>query len=122
MVFGLFKNKDKFGIYPFLKKVNELNNYIAKQQSKKVETTLEDVAHIIENVKNLHKESKSILSIIEKDTDIKDKNKLFMKNLVKEKFDDLKELHKKVLKYEEELLKYQKLGKKEEKKDETKTK
>jgi hypothetical protein len=108
MVFKLFKNKDQFGVYEFLKDVKELQNFVAKKQSKNNSVSIDDVVKIITDVKELYARAKKIELSIKNSVakDVKDKNKEFMLKVMIDKIKELKALYDKVVEYEKQLKDY----------------
>jgi len=119
-MFDMFKKKDKFGVFQFLKEVKELDASITKQRSSNVETKIEDVRIIIDTIKKLYMDSTSIILNLEQNKSIKDKNKTFMVKLLSEKMKNLEVLNKKCIDYESELMQYETLGVKVQKPKEDK--
>lgn len=111
----LFKNKDPFGVYDFLKEANSLQKFVNKKQSKNNYVTLDDVAYIISKVKELYNNAKKIEISIKNSmsTQIKHKDKEFMLLIIIDKIKELKLLYDNVIIYEKQLNKYKKISKNE---------
>ena len=102
----LFKKNDKFGIIQYLSDVKNVHKRIKELEKGKEEPNKENVLEVINNIKKLHTEGKEILTLIENDTEIKDKKKDFMTKVVADKFNDLKPIYEKSLAFEKKINEY----------------
>ena len=110
MVFGkLFSKKDDYGVLLFLGNAKQIQKDVDKFKSLKVEMKMDDVAKMIQDVKNLYQEAKQV-EINLTNADIDDKKRDTTLKLLVLKFDEIKILYDMVIKYEKQLDNYDNLG------------